>query len=449
MLDVPAALLALAVFAIGLVATSCTSFGRRYSNPGPFWIQSLLEVPVLILPGVVLTSLDGVRELWIFSNVSDEAYRAVTLAIYYGMTCYFLTVYFADRAITAAAPPLPGNPRPAAELRLLAGVLLAWQCLALGAIGLFVQRIPVLAFVTGEDLGVLRKAATIEFAGPAALLTFVKMYGFLGVFLLAVAKRSLRQPALKTALWLSSLACLVWSGEKSPAILAILGYFFVRAYHERRRLTFTRLLLLAMLGALLSMVIFVLVRESSDDLNVFEFFLIRTFLGQISGLFQIIGNLTPDPKYALAWVPFSGALTDQLPVFARDLMLMTEGDTDTSGTLNTLFLGEAYGVGGWPMLLISPFIVGLSIVVSLHLLRRWLTRDAGTEFATCGAYLFVMNSWLTSGMASFPAFRGLIVVGFALATVVVPFQILRLASGPRARGGGSAQRMPRTAGDST
>jgi hypothetical protein len=427
MISIPSVLLALTVFAFGVYATAHTSFGRGRMDPGPFWVHSLLEVPILILPGVVMTSFEGVRELWIFSNVDDTAYSAAIWAVYYGLVGYFATVLVADKLLCRVVPP-PHESRPAKDQARLAGLVLTWQCLTLTALLAFVRASPLVGLFTGADVGVLRKAATIEFGGPAALLSLVRIYGLLGVFLLAATRKSLRRRMLRTLLWTTSLLCLSWSGEKSPAVLAVLGYWFLRAHHERRRITLMRLLVLAALASLVSLGIFSLLRDASNDLSVVEFFGIRTFLGQISGFFQTVSNFTPNPKYMLSWIPFSGAFSHHLPVFARDLMLMTEGDTETSGTLNTLFLGEAYGAGGWPMLLASPFIVAISVVLSLHLLRRWLTRQVGSEFAKCGAYLFVMNAWLTSGMASFPAFRGLIVVGFVLATVVVPYRMLRRPS---------------------
>lgn len=427
MFDVTGILLALGVFALGLVATSSTSFGHGRSNPGPFWIQSLVEVPIFILPGVVLTSLEGVRELWIFANITESDYRAAIFAIYYGLACYFVAVYTFDRVIRAFTRRPRMRPMPPRELRLLARLLVVLQLLALAAIALFVDRLPALGLLTGEDVGVLRRAATIDFRGPTVLLSLVKLYGYLGLFLLAVmpgmpgmsGRRSLR-----TLLWLTSLCCMVWSGEKSPAVIGFLGYWFVRAHHERQPITLRRLLPLAAAAIGLSAAMFAVV-GGGDEFSAVEYVMIRAFLGQISGFFQTIGIFTPDPRYFQSWIPLAGSLSDQLPVFARDLMVMTEGDTDTSGTLNTLFLGEAYGAGGWPMLLLSPFIVAGSVVISLHLLRAVLTRYAGSEFATCGLFLFVMNSWLTSGMAGFPAFRGLIFVAFVLATVVVPYRLLR------------------------
>lgn len=425
MVDVLALPLALAVFAFGVYATSHTSFGRGRMDPGPFWVQSLLEVPVFILPSVVMTSFEGVRELWLFSNVEDAAYRVTIWAVYYGLVAYFTTVLVADRLFCQVARPPAPNPRPAAKLAQLAGVVMAWQCVSLAALLAFVPEIPLVGLFVGVDVGILRKSATTEFSGPAALLSLVRLYGLMGVFLLAATRPSLRRRMLRTMLWTTSLVCLSWSGEKSPAVLAVLGYWFLRMHHERRRMTLRQLLSLAAFATLVSLGILALQQYASNDLGIVALFAIRAFLGQISGLFQTISNFTPDSKYLLSWIPFGGMFSHDLPVFARDLMLMTEGDTDTSGTMNTLFLGEAYGAGGWPMLLMSPFIVAFSIVISLHLLRRWLTRQAGSEFAACGCYLFLMNSWLTSGMAGFPAFRSLIVVGFALATVVVLHRLLR------------------------
>lgn len=424
MIDVALLLLPFGAFFFGVYATSRTSFGWRPNDPGPFWVQSLLEVPVFILPGMVLTSFEGVRELWIFRNVDDAGYYSAIWALYYGLFAYFGTILLVDRLVNRVVPHFT-KPRPVANRAWIAGLVLAWQCLLLAVLFSFVREVPLIGLFKGAEVGVLRKAATHDFSGPAFLLSVIKLYGLLGVFVLAVTRQTLSSRLQRTLLWTTSLVCLSWAGEKSPAVIALLGYWFLRAHQERRRLTLRQLGLAAAVTSTAALGIYTLVSGAGDILSTAWFFGVRTFLGQTSGYFQTLSNFTPDSKYLLSWVPFGGALSDHLPLFARDLMLMTEGDTETSGNLNTLFLAEAYGVGGWPMLVASPFIVASSIMISLHLLRHWLTRQMGSEFAKCGVYLFLMNSWLTSGMASFPAFRGLIVVGFVLATIVVPYRLLR------------------------
>jgi hypothetical protein len=430
MIDLLVLLLAIGIFAFGVYSTSRTSFGRRPMDPGPFWVQSLLEVPIFILAGVVMTSFDGVRELWIFRGVNDASYQTAIWALYYGLVAYFATILLADKLLYRIVPP--PKPRKPANRAWLAGLMLAWQCLMLSVLLAFVREVPVIGIFTGAEIGVLRKAATHEFGGPAVLISLIKLYGQLGIFVLAATRQTLHSRSLRALLWMTSLLCLTWSGEKSPVVIALLGYWFLRAHSEQRQVTLRQLGLLATVTAIVALGIYSLVTAAGDMLTTLWFFGIRAFLGQISGYFQTISNFSPDTKYMLSWVPFGGTLSDQLPIFARDLMLMTEGDTATSGNLNTFFLAEAYGVGGWPMLLISPFIVATSVIISMHILRRWLTRQMGSEFALCGIYLFLMNSWLTSGMASFPAFRSLIVVGFVLATVVMPY---RLLSGMRRIGG--------------
>lgn len=163
---------------------------------------------------------------------------------------------------------------------------------------------------------------------------------------------------------------------------------------------------------------------SEGDFTVAELFFIRTFLGNVSGFFQTLAVFTPDPKYFLGWIPFAGFFHEDLPNFSRDLMIMIAGDTDTAGLMNTIFLGEAFGAGGWPMLLISPFVVGTNVVVSLHILRYFASRFGGREFGTCSVFLFLINAWLTSGMAVFAAFRGLIFTGFIVSTILVPYVVL-------------------------
>jgi hypothetical protein len=256
------------------------------------------------------------------------------------------------------------------------------------------------------------------------VLSMARLYGFLG-FLLAAARRSrCIATGLRYAVMFSSALCLTWSGEKSPLVIGLLGYWFLSRWQKGGRISLRQTVLVATAACALALMLIAVTTTDATGAAVGSVFAIRTFLGQISGLFQTLANFTPDPRYYLSWIPFAGSVVSDIPTFARDLMIMTEGDTTTGGTLNTLFLAEAYGAGGWPMLLVSPFLVGAGLALGLHLTRAFATWIGGREFGTCGTFLFLMNSWLTSGMASIVGFRGLIFTCFILLTIAVPYRLV-------------------------
>lgn len=416
-------LIASSIAGAAVYLTSRSSFGVRPNNPGPFWLHVYLEVPVLILPATVLTSFDSVRELWIFVGVAEDDYYIGSLAIYYGLIMYFISVYFFDKVLSSNSIVTGPRFKDFVNPRLLVSIVLILQLISIFGIMIFVDRLPILSLFASEEVGVFRKAATIDFRGPPILLTLIKMYGYFGIFLLALINTSRVSVILKFLLLMLSSICVVWTGEKGPLIVALMGYWFVMEYDARRKIRVLRLILVGLaIGTLAAAATAIVGVEG--EFTVMEFYFIRTFLGQISGLFQTIGLVDPDPKYFLGWIPFAGSINDNLPVFARDLMIITEGDTATSGTKNTFFLAEAYGAGGWIMLLLAPVIVAVSLVASLHLLRSLSFKYVDAKFSICAIFLFMINSWLTSGMAGFPAFRGFFFTLFVLITIAAPYKFL-------------------------
>ncbi len=433
----PTALALIAAILVGIFGvrvTARTSFGRAPWNPGPFWVHVFLEVPIFILPAVILTPIDAVRDLWIFDNVPDETVALGIWLIFYAVIGYFVTLAVSDRVICAFAGRFNSDDYPSSNTSVQMGVLLICEIAVMVALFAMVKELPFLSLLSGGGVGEVRKEATIEFAGPTVVLAMARLYGFLG-FLLAAARRSVGVArGLRYATLLASALCLTWSGEKSPLVIGLLGYWFMSRWQKGGRIGLRKTALVAGAACVLALILMAATTADPTGAAVGTAFAIRTFLGQISGLFQTLANFTPDPRYFVSWIPFAGSLVPDMPTFSRDLMVMTEGDTATSGTLNTLFLAEAYGAGGWPMLLVSPFLVGGSLALGLHFTRAFATRIGGREFGTCGTFLFLMNSWLTSGMASIVGFRGLILTCFILLTIAAPYRlVLTLARPPASR----------------
>jgi len=420
--------IAVGILLLGVFSTARTSFGRKPANPGPFWFHVFLETPVFILPVVVVAPL--VKDVWIFDDIPDGTYQLGIWSVCYGLVAYFMTVYAVDKTVTAVCGRFRSERCNASQTQVLMMILACCQVAALTALVMLVQRLPIFSVTSDDELGVARKTATIDFKGPSVLLSMISLYGLLGFLLVAVARKADRSRVLRWTVLSLSVACLAWSGERAPLVIGILSYWFVRWWHDGVRISLWRL---AKIGVVAGAVAagFYSLTTGAEGVAVAELFFVRTFLGQIQGLFQTLAVFTPDPKYFLGWIPFVGFFGDR-PVFSRDLMIMIGGDSDTAGLMNSIFLGEAFGAGGWPMLLMSPFVVGTSVIVSLHLLRYFASRFGGREFGTCSVFLFLINASLTSGMAVFAAFRGLIFTGFIVSTILVPYVVL-LGAGSRAR----------------
>ena len=74
-----------------------------------------------------------------------------------------------------------------------------------------------------------------------------------------------------------------------------------------------------------------------------------------------------------------------------------------------MFISEAYGIGGWSLLVLSPFIMGLSYVLGIKIMfiymKLFFNRNIAVIFSLP---MYITSSSITGGFSSFPFFKGLI-----------------------------------------
>lgn len=107
----------------------------------------------------------------------------------------------------------------------------------------------------------------------------------------------------------------------------------------------------------------VIVQYPGMTLEGFFFYLVdRLGVGQIQGVYEQFSLGLSDWRYILKEVPFSGVFTNP-PSFSKDLMLNTlsqNRDASETGVMNSFFIGEAYAIGGFLFVLVSPIIVAFN-----------------------------------------------------------------------------------------
>ena len=91
-------------------------------------------------------------------------------------------------------------------------------------------------------------------------------------------------------------------------------------------------------------------------------------------------------------------------------MMYTEGYRfDEMGVKNSFFISEAYGIGGWALLMASPFIVATNFILGIKFFFLFLKKIFDESVAIVFAFpIFILTANLTSGFSSFPLFKGLI-----------------------------------------
>lgn len=159
-------------------------------------------------------------------------------------------------------------------------------------------------------------------------------------------------------------------------------------------------------------VFFWVVSLQIPDLTIidFNFYLLnRLGIGQMSGVFETFSISRLDGDFYWHAVPGASFFVDYIP-YDKKLMMATEGYGYTEmGVKNSLFISEAYGIGGSFLVVVAPFIVGFSYAFGMFFLYLFLANFFGRSVAILYATpLYVISSSITGGFSSFPLFKGLL-----------------------------------------
>src|SRR5690606_16838046 len=103
------------------------------------------------------------------------------------------------------------------------------------------------------------------------------------------------------------------------------------------------------------------------------------------------------PDYIYHTIPFANYFFTYTP-FNKDLMMHTWGyylDSDSVGVMNSLFIGEALAIGGYPLVFFSPLIVAINYCSIAFLL------------------VFVLNKFYKISLLDSKKIGGLVIVSYS------------------------------------
>lgn len=167
-------------------------------------------------------------------------------------------------------------------------------------------------------------------------------------------------------------------------------------------------------GAVLGLIVFFfVVRVQVPDMTLEEYWIYlanRAGVGQMTGVYESFAvgeSIAGDFFWHI--IPFASVFVDY-PVYDKELMVFVENVAHTDmGVKNSFFISEAFGIGGYGLLIFSPVIVGISYGLSIFAGYRWMatifTRNIAVVYAIP---IFLLSMNLTGGFSSFPLLKGCI-----------------------------------------
>lgn len=220
-------------------------------------------------------------------------------------------------------------------------------------------------------------------------------------------------------------------GDKAPVLqfLIIIGLSFV-AFNGINISKINVFKIFIIYFPVLYFLLFVVVSLQIPELNfkIFNVYLLnRLGVGQMSGVFETFSISKIDGDFFWHMVPGASLFVDYIP-YDKVLMMVTEGYGFTEmGVKNSFFISEAYGIGGFPLVFISPFIVGFSYGLGIFLLSKFILYLFGGSVSIIFSLpIYIFSSALTGGFSSFPLFKGLILTMACLGLIWIVFFLLRL-----------------------
>jgi hypothetical protein len=240
----------------------------------------------------------------------------------------------------------------------------------------------------------------------------------------------------KTGIFFLPLALLFASapGDKAPNLYSIL-IWILAARIKIPHTIFSPKSVFAGVGGLIfvTSMIFLLFFRQYPDANLSDFFLYlltRIGVGQLNGTYITFGLSNaglPPGDYFWSLIPGASFLNKEYVNYQKVLMILSGYDFEEMGVINTYFIAEAFAIGGYTLLWLSPFIVGLTSVIIIKLLRRLLA------FLICepvapqlSLMLFLISHDITGGFNAFPFLKGFLVLGGLLFLIFLPITLVRI-----------------------
>jgi hypothetical protein len=296
----------------------------------------------------------------------------------------------------------------------------------------------VTSLIEGTPLLNIRLANKYSSQVPSQVAALVPLTGYLlAIFSGYIGRYRLAKSAACLAIALLILAA---PGDKAPLVYGVLLWTFAqRALMPRRFLSlkFLGWLMFVLIVSLaLIYPIYSLQVSQKSSFEEFGVYLVnRLGIGQMAGMYETFALAEQGHRFSsdFSWhlVPFAKFFVNYVD-YQKYLMMVTEGyGFAEMGVKNSYFAAEAYAIGGWGLVALSPVIVGFTSSLGLYCLIRMFKSAVGSGLDIVAVPIYLMAHNITGGFSSFPLLKGLLMLVFHLGILwiwwkfsTVPFRVL-------------------------
>lgn len=292
----------------------------------------------------------------------------------------------------------------------------------------------------GTDLMKLRLANVTDMDAPQHIIAYIRYLFQLIALLLGLYTARIPKP-MRMLIMVLVLYAASLPGDKAPIIQVLFLYFIGRfkSSHLSPLASLRRVLALSTIS-IGAIYLVTLVQYPEMGLSEFmDFIFERLGIGQIQGVYEQFAVRLRNSDYIFSEIPLSGIFGETI-AFSKDLMAATYGyymDRSDFGVMNSFFIGEAYAIGGWLLVWLSPIIVGVNFCSIVYMVVRILNLyfKLPLEEAKYIAALFVSGSVTFTGDLGGLLFgKRIIVIGILFLVIYPCYRFAKKIFGVDARG---------------
>jgi len=344
------------------------------------------EIFLLIIPGVILYTF-GIYKNFVYFYVTDESVQEATIYALYALLLFVITfsaiskVFFRHKFLLIKSVPVLVDRDVVLIDRLYRITIFSIASVLILFLAGGMRHALLSNILSGSDLMEVRLQNRYATSIPTVVMSFFRFLFVLNGILFGLSYSRLNRIQKVVGVVLILFA-VTFFGDKAPIfsvlILAILAHLSVSNRFSLAKIAKYSLLM----GGVSLIVLYAIsyVQFGGIDFSSFiEFLIFRAGLGQIGGVYEQFAVRLHNSDYIWHSIPFANLMVDY-PIYNKDLMMMLWGSNvaaDETGVVNSLFVGEAFAIGGYALVWISPAIVAMNYCLAIVLLSKFLLRFFG------------------------------------------------------------------------
>lgn len=387
---------------------------------------------IYVIPSSILLNLYPVKDFWVAFKVQQDSVFWITFLILISMCAFLLTLkifsLFNNRYLNLKL--LYKNNIEIIHLKYFLRLTILICLIMIISIWIFFGIGHSFSLSIVNDISVSDIRLEIENKNNIFIKISKHLFILIVPFLTAILASNIYKITSieKIFLLISILFIASWSGSKAPLLNIFIIY--IVSYATFNNLKISLNLFSKILVALVILMYFVynvvlLQYKEMESLDLFfDYFIQRVFVAQMIGTYEEFNLFLSDSSYIFHGIPFASLFTDY-PIFQKDLMMISEDRIDPSsiGIKNTFFIAEAYAIGGWFLLFLSPIWIAINLSLTyifiVFLMNKFVFNNLEYAKRIVSIALFSYIS-ITGGFSDLMFFK----ITILIIILILPFLII-------------------------